>query len=94
MSAKTGRAPTRSTALALETKVNDGQTTSWPGPIPRASRASSSACVPEVVSRTREAPSSSASRASTRRPMGPSPEIWPASASRTASSSRSSNQGA
>ena len=34
MSAKTGRAPTRRTALALETKVNEGQMTSWPGPMP------------------------------------------------------------
>ena len=94
ISAKTGRAPARSTALALETNVNDGQITSWPGPTPRARRASSRAWVPDVVSRTRVAPMRSASSASTRRPTGPSPATRPARASRTASSSRSSNQGA
>ena len=32
MSAKTGRAPTRRIALAVETKVNEGQITSCAGP--------------------------------------------------------------
>ena len=62
MSANTGRAPTRRTALAVETNVNEGQMTSCPGPMPRASRASSSACVQEVVRRTRGATSSSEAR--------------------------------
>ena len=84
MSAKTGRAPTRRMALAVETNVKEGQTTSWPGPMPSARRASSRACVQEVVSSTRGTPSSAASRCSTRRPKGPSPAGRPASASRDA----------
>src|SRR5688500_9423586 len=39
ISANTGRAPTRRTALAVDTNVNEGHTTSSPGPTPKASRA-------------------------------------------------------
>ncbi len=94
MSAKTGRAPTRSAAFALETKVKEGQITSWPGPIPSASRASSSAWVQDVVSSTRWAPSMLARRPSTLRPIGPSPAEWLSRAVRTEASSRSSYHGA
>src|SRR6266571_3172608 len=94
MSAKTGLAPTRRIALAVETKVKEGHTTSSSRPTPRARSASSRAWVQEVVRSTRCAPSRSASRASTRRPNGPSPPTLPASASVIRSTSASSNQGA
>ena len=90
MSANTGRAPTRSAAFALETKVKDGQITSWSRPIPSESSASSSAWVHEVVSSARWMPSIPASRPSTFRPIGPSPVECVSRAWRTACTSRSS----
>ena len=92
MSAKTGRAPTRRMALAVETKVKDGQTTSAPGPMPRAISASSRACVQEVVRSTRCPASSADSRSSTRWPKGPFPATRPARARPTDSASAESNQ--
>ena len=49
MSAKTGSAPTRRTALAVAAKVKDGTITSSPGPIPSASSERWSAEVPELT---------------------------------------------
>ena len=49
MSAKTGRAPTRRMALAVDENVKEGQMTSWPAPTPNASNASSMAWLQEVV---------------------------------------------
>ena len=49
MSANTGRAPVSATALAVAAKLNDGTTTSSPGPIPSATSASSRALVPELT---------------------------------------------
>ena len=46
MSAKTGVAPVRAIASAVAKKVNEGQITSSPAPIPSASRTSTIASVP------------------------------------------------
>lgn len=52
LSTKTMRAPVSATALAVETKVNDGMITSSPGPRFNSSAAISSAAVQEWVSST------------------------------------------
>src|SRR5262249_34130540 len=75
MSAKTGRAPRRTTALTVEENVNAGTITSSPGPRSWRRAAISSACVQDVVSRTRGAPRSSSSTPWARREKGPSPEM-------------------
>ena len=49
MSANTGHAPRKTTALAVDTKVKLGMITSSPGFTPRTSMAISSACVHDVV---------------------------------------------
>ena len=46
ISAKTGLAPSRAIEPAVAKNVNDGQTTSSPGPTPRAISEQSSASVP------------------------------------------------
>jgi hypothetical protein len=72
--------------------VKDGQTTSAPGPMPRAMSASSRACVHEVVRSTRRPSSIADSRSSTVWPKGPFPATRPARARRTDSASAESNQ--
>ena len=81
MSAKTGVAPTRRIAFAVETKVKEGQIDLLAGPDAQGQQASSSAWVQEVVRSTRCPPSRSESRPSTLRPKGPSPAVRPRSAS-------------
>src|SRR6185503_6307002 len=93
MSANTGRAPTRSTALAVDTNVNEGQITSSPSPTPSASSASSIACVHDVVSSTRFTCSRAWRRVSTLRQNGPSPLSLPCKAWPTRSRSRASIAG-
>ena len=56
LSTKTGVAPRRAKALAVETKVKEGMITSSPGPTPDSIPAISSACVHDVVSMTVWAP--------------------------------------
>ena len=94
ISANTGRAPTRRMALAVDTKVKDGQITSCPGPMPRARSASSRAWVHEVVRSTRRPSRRSARRFSTRRPKGPSPAVRPCKASAMRAASASPSQAA
>ena len=52
MSTNTGTPPRSTTALAVETKVKDGITTSSPGPMSRRSAGISSAAVHECVRST------------------------------------------
>ena len=52
MSANTGVAPTRTTAFAVDTKVNDGRMTSSPGPSSRSIAAISSPAVHDGVIKT------------------------------------------
>ena len=76
-SAKTGRAPRKTNALTVETKVKDGTTTSSPGRMSRSSAAISKACVHEVVSKAFGAPSASSSNAWHFFVNGPSPDKCP-----------------
>ena len=59
---KYGPPPRRTTALAVETKVNDGMMTSSPASIPARMAAISSAAVQEWVRRTAGAPMDPASQ--------------------------------
>ena len=94
MSTNTGRAPARTTALAVVTNVKLGRMTSSPGPTPAARRAASSADVQEVVARTRLAPSRASSARSRSPPLGPLPPVCPdCRHSAAACASRASNQG-
>ena len=49
MSAQTGKAPARTTALKQECQVQEGMMTWSPGPISRAAMAHGMAAVPEVT---------------------------------------------
>jgi hypothetical protein len=60
MSAKTGVAPAITTALAVAANVNDGTTTSSPGPMPAARRPRCSALVPEFTATQMRPPTTSA----------------------------------
>jgi len=66
--------PRSATALALETKVNEGITTSSPGPMPASRTAISSAEVHEKVRRARAQPVRSSSQLSQRFEKGPFPD--------------------
>ena len=79
MSAKTGRAPRRTNAFAVETKVNDGMITSSPGAEVEEQGGHLEGVVQEVVSSTWRAPSSSSSRRRHFSVKTPSPEIRPES---------------
>ena len=77
MSTKTGRAPSRTKALAVETNVNDGRITSSPGPRSQSIAAISSAAVHEGVISTLRIPNRSSMRRPHRLVNGPSPPIFP-----------------
>jgi hypothetical protein len=79
MSTKTGTAPRSANALAVDTKVKEGITTSSPASRSRSSAASSRASVQEVVRRTLAAPSTCSRQASACFVKVPLPEMWPAS---------------
>ena len=66
-------------ALAEVTKVNDGMTTSSPGPTPASSIDISSADVPDAVRNARRQPMRCSSHSPQRRSNGPLPDRWPAS---------------
>src|SRR4030095_2755215 len=79
MSQNTGRAPRNTNAFTVDTKVNDGTTTSSPGTISSSSAATASACVHDVVNRTLAAPSSFSSSSWHFFVNRPSPEMCPIS---------------
>ncbi len=87
-STKTGTAPRRTNAFAVETNVYDGMMTSSPGVRSSRIAASSSACVHELVRSTRDDPVMAARRSELRTVHGPSPESdWLPIASATCSRS-------
>src|SRR3954470_2741368 len=71
MSANTGFAPRRQTALAVAKNVKLGTITSSPGPMPRASSTSSSASLPEAQPTACSVPQYSAIAASNFAQAGP-----------------------
>ncbi len=79
MSTKTGVAPRRTNALAVEENVNDGMITSSPGPTPASSAVISSAPVHECVMSTVRVPVSSRISAWQCSPAGPLPPVQPRS---------------
>ena len=72
MSTKTGRAPSRVTALAVAKKVKLGSSTSSPGPTSRAMSASSSASLPDAQATADGTWQYSANRCSSSSQSGPS----------------------
>jgi len=74
-SMKTGRAPKRAKALAIDTNVKDGTLTSSPGFSERSSADISNACVQDEVSRSRPAVVVSPIDASTHWVNLPFPEL-------------------
>ena len=89
MSAKTGVAPTRRTALAVAAKENDGTITSSPGPMPSAISVSCSAEVPELTA-TQCRPSTSAENSSSNAATSGPCTTMPLRSTRTAASISSS----
>ena len=88
-SAKTGRAPCRTAALAVAQKVSGAVITSSPGPTPQAKSAASRAVVPEERATAKRAPTRSAkasSKASTRGPVVSQPERSTSTTAATSSS--------
>ena len=71
MSAKTGRAPNRAIDPAVATKVKGVVTTSSPGPMPRAIRASRRASDPEAHAIAKRQPTNSAISSSRDSTSGP-----------------------
>ena len=70
-STKTGVAPVRAIAPAVAKNVNDGHSTSSPGPMPSVISESSSASVPELTPMACRTPTDSAARSSNRVTSGP-----------------------
>jgi len=70
-SANTGLAPTRAMHPAVAKKVNDGQMTSSPGPIPSAISATRMASVPEDMPMPKRAPATAAAALSNCSTPGP-----------------------
>src|SRR3989441_2151426 len=89
MSTKTGLAPQRRTVDAVAKNVRGGITTSWPGPISCASRATWRAAVPFVTAIACFRPRSLANAFSNASTFGPWASIPDARTSRTAASSSS-----
>src|SRR3989454_8442246 len=89
MSTKTGFAPHRRTVDAVAKNVRGGITTSWPGPMPCASRATWRAAVPFVTAIACFRPRSLAKTFSNASTFGPWASIPDARTSRTAASSAS-----
>src|SRR2546422_1272836 len=89
MSTKMGFAPHRRTVDAVAKNVRGGMTTSWPGPIPCASRATWRAAVPFVTAIACFRPRSFAKAFSNASTFGPWASIPDARTSRTAASSSS-----
>ena len=85
MSAKTGVAPTRRTALALAANENDGTMTSSPGPKPSAISESWSADVPEFTATQCRPPTSAPNSCSNAATSGPCTTM-PLRSTRTAAS--------
>ena len=77
MSTKTGRAPVRTTAFAVETKVNDGIMTSSPDRRFNKLADISNAAVHDGVINTRWIPNRSSKKRSQRRVNTPPPASWP-----------------
>ena len=73
MSTKTGTAPRRTAAFAVETKVNEGMMTSSPGASSNSSAAISIAAVQECVRSACRHPVAASSQALQRFVNGPSP---------------------
>ena len=71
MSANTGSAPTRRTALADAAKENDGTITSSPAPMPSAIKARCKAEVPELTATQCRPPTTSENSASKAATSGP-----------------------
>src|SRR3990172_5717824 len=95
MSAKTGTAPTWSTAWAVAMNESAGTMTSAPGPAPAAASAMPSAAVPLFVARQNRAPTKAANSASRARISGapPPPSPPPPSTRPTASRSAAVRRG-
>src|SRR2546425_10065233 len=89
MSTKTGFAPQRRTVDAVAKNVRGGITTSWPGPMSCASRATWRAAVPLVTAIACFRPRSLAKAFSNASTFGPCASIPDARTSRTAASSSS-----
>ena len=77
MSAKTGRAPARTNAFAVETNVKDGRMTSSPGPTAQRSAAISSAAAQDVVSSAFATPHRSSIIRQHAAEKRPSPAVFP-----------------
>ena len=76
ISTNTGTPPRSTNALAVETNVNDGMTTSSPGSMPASSAAISRAAVHEWVSSARPHPTVCSSHSSQRFENWPSLDRW------------------
>ena len=87
ISTKTGWAPVLVTALAVETKVNEGMITSSPGPSSHSMAAISSAAVQELVIKPPAAPEYSLSHSAACWLKGPSEARLPCSITRVTYSS-------
>ena len=85
----TGVALTDSTALALATNVMPGTITSSPSPMPQATSAASSVCVPFVNGSPPAAPWKRANSPAKRNARSPSPVHQPPESSVASNSSRS-----
>src|SRR3954468_15502184 len=79
-STHTGTPPRSANAVAVEQNVNDGTSTSSPGPTSSSSADMSSAWVQEVVSSADLAPATSSNRLVARLVNGPSPDRGPETA--------------
>mgnify|MGYP005833694811 CR=1 FL=1 len=77
MSTNTGRAPSRTNALAVDTNVYDGMITSSPGSSSHSMGAISCAAVPEGTSSTRGTPNRSSISRQQAWVKCPSPAILP-----------------
>jgi len=94
MSANTGLAPTYRMALTLAAKVNEGTSTSCPGPHARPFKIRCSAAVPELTATAWGTPAYSAMRCSNSSTLGPSARRPERRTSVTTSTSVSSISGA
>ena len=84
MSAKIGRAPSRTIVLAVAQKLNGVVSTDTPGPTPSPPSERSNASVPDATPIACGTPQYSATAASKRSTCVPSTNAWPASTSASA----------